>query len=395
MRLTLLPGGVQTFDIKRIGTRVSLGRKEGSDIIINEPVVSGTHCYITVVSRSEASIEDSSTNGTYINGVKIGKGSRLGIRDGDMLTLGKPGTASGPIGSGVCVNFRVSFDGQESESAPQAVTSSMVFKQDIEDLKVMVSQGEHRNEVLSSKNAELSTKMLMSEGELKRIREENIELSVRNDSMKNEIESLRQRLGQADHRADLAEKRTETLQFKLSSMEKEYADIALIKAEYNLTTSLREELDRLRRRNTELSSQLNNSFDVRRKLTANLESIQQLAISSLRVTEELNPMADLSSTGTISSPKVIQNIKRPNRAGIRGDILGYSYPDAPVESVPMSEMPVEIAAPMMIEDGPDPDTPRAAAPDAPTPVEETPAPVESTPADATNESGLFGGLFSQ
>lgn len=350
MRLTLLPGGVQTFDIKRIGSRVALGRKEGSDIIINEPVVSGTHCYITVTSRSDAIIEDASTNGTYVNGVKIGKGSHMNIHEGDMLTLGKPGTATGPIGSGVCVNFRVSFDDMVDlvaplPSAPVGATSSIHFKQEIEDLKVLVSQAEHRNDVLTSKNAEVSSKMVMMDNELKRVREDNIELTVRNDSMKTEIESLRLRLGQADLRADNAEKRSSAHQARILSLERDCAEIAQIRAEYHLTTSLREELERLRRRNNELTAQLSLSADTRRKLIANLESIQHSASTALHLVEQ-GHHSDTSSVATVMSPQVVDTLRRAKDNARRTVPVGYA--DHPVESaapIPLHDKPLAIELP--------------------------------------------------
>lgn len=346
MRLTLLPGGVQTFDIKRIGSRVALGRKEGSDIIINEPVVSGTHCYITVTSNHGAYIEDVSTNGTYVNGVKIGKGSHLDVHDGDMLTLGKPGTNTGPIGSGVCVNFRVSFEPQSAEQTvvPVMSTASMSYKQEIEDLKVLVSQGEHRNDILTVKNSEISSKMVMMDNELKKVREDNIELTVRNDSMKSEIESLRLRLNQADNRADSAEKRSETLQSRILTLERDTAEISRLRAEFNFTHSLREEMERLRRRNNDLSSQLAAASEARRKLLGGIESIQKLAGTALRSADD-----DNSSVGTVMSPQVVRKGDRNYRG------VATAYIDHPVEAaipLPDRDEPIRETPTLAIEDSP-------------------------------------------
>jgi hypothetical protein len=350
MRLTLLPDNTSTFDVRRIGTRVSLGRKEGCDIIVNEAVVSGNHCYITVLSKNLAQIEDVSTNGTYVNNVKIGKNNKLDLREGDTLTLGKP-NAPAPAG-GACVNFRVTFDGSESESAPQAVSSSMIYKKEIEDLKVQVSQGEFRNDNLSAKNSDLATRYSQMDIELRRINENNVELSVRNDSMKTEIETLRARLAQTEQRAVSSDRRAETIEAKLAAFEREHGDIAALKAELNLrNVTLREEIERLRRSNMDLSNKLSLTSDARRRIISNLTSLQAGLGTSIRLVEDLSPnpsdptgtmrMAESPSTRVVANSSAVQPGRR---TPIRG--VPLSYTDEPVESV----APGQTSTPPIIDD---------------------------------------------
>jgi pSer/pThr/pTyr-binding forkhead associated (FHA) protein len=65
---------------------VSIGRKPGSDIHIDNLAVSGRHARILVIG-GEAFIEDlQSTNGTFINGQKI---SKQMLKHGDRISIGQ------------------------------------------------------------------------------------------------------------------------------------------------------------------------------------------------------------------------------------------------------------------------------------------------------------------
>ena len=344
MRLTLLPEAAQTFDIKRIGVRISIGRKQGCDILLSDIVVSGLHTYITVLSATSALIEDMSTNGTYVNGVKVGKGMKLEVKAGDLLTLGKPATGGPPGTQGAAVNFKVSFDGDESENAATGV-GSMVWKQDIEDLKVLVSQAEHRSEVADRKCQELTAKLSMTETDLKHTKEDNVELVVRNDSMRSEIEQLRARLAAAEKAAAETEKLADTLQIKVDYMAAEIAEIAALKASLNLKhTTLGEEVARLRKENFELNSRMAVSGDVKARLIGNLMSIQQLVGGSLDICQDIGHeqgddtgrYVESNTTGR-HTPPVVQAVKRTRDGPLRG------YPvmaDAGVESANSTKSPM-------------------------------------------------------
>ena len=324
MRLLLLPECEQTYDIKRIGVRVSVGRKEGNDIVLTDIVVSGLHCYITVTSTNTAVIEDQSTNGTYVNGVKIGKSMQLAVKEGDILTLGKPNATGAQSGS---ISFKVTFDGKESDTAAGGV-GSVYYKNEIEDLKVAVSTAEHRNEVAEKRVSELSTKLSSTEFDLKKTREENVELSVRNDVMRGEIDQLRGRLAAAERAATEADRRTETLQAKVDMMEREFAEITALKASLNLkNTSLGDEIARLRQENAELNSRVTVSGDVRARLLANLGSIQQLTVSTMAMFDERMNNETVRYmeqqpvvVGQVSPPQVVQVTKRVK------DVAHRAYP---------------------------------------------------------------------
>lgn len=324
MRLTLLPDSDQTFEIKRIGVRVSMGRKPECDIILNDIVVSGLHCYVTVLSTGAGVIEDQSTNGTYVNGVKIGKGMTLEVRNGDILTLGKPTGAGVQTGS---VNFKIAFDGSESENATTGI-GSVVFKQEIEDLKVVASTAQHRSEMSERKAMEAGMKLGSAESELKKVREDNVELSVRNDVMRKEIEQLRLRLVNAEKTAADADRRADALQARIDMMSREYDEIQMLKVSLNLKhTSLSQEIERLRQENFDLRNKVAISGDVKRRIMNNLMQIQQLAGSTSAALDETSTM-DSNTTGG-GSPPVVQINKRPAR--------GYPYVEQGVEGARSTE----------------------------------------------------------
>lgn len=351
MRLTLQPDNSQSYDIKRIGAKVTVGRKQGSDILLTDVVVSGTHCFITVNSTTSATIEDGSTNGTYVNGIKIGKGNKVSVKDGDMLTLGKPAAVANPgvPGSFGCINLRVSFDGEESETATEHV-ASVIWKQDIEDMKVLLSQAEHRCADLEKRNSEATRKLAHADADLKRTSESNIELSVRNESMRNEIESLRLRMGQAEERAEAAQKRADTLQSKMDHLDKDSAELADLKAQFNLkTNSLKDEVLRLQNSNFELTATLASSTETRRRLMSNLLALKQALASSIQLCDEVahdESPAEVRDSNTTYSPEVVQITKRQKDTPMRG---------TPVKVTPavLRGIPVDagVEAPPMVDDG--------------------------------------------
>lgn len=309
MRLTLQPDNVQTYDIMRIGSRITIGRKPDCDIILTDAVVSGLHCYITVTSTSTAIVEDGSTNGTYVNAIKIGRGSKVDIRSGDILTLGKPAAMTNPSTAVGCINFKVSFDGQESEGGNTHVTS-IVWKAEVEDLKVVASKAEHRAAESERKHAEVSRRLVGAEADIKRITDTNIELSVRNESMRGEIESLRARMIAAEALADDNQKKAETLQSKMEHFHRDMTELAELKAQFNITNgSLKDEVAALQHSHMDLSGQLREAVDARQRLTKNLMALKEALSSSIQLCQDPAPAA--------RSPNVIQG-RLPETSTFRG-----------------------------------------------------------------------------
>jgi len=73
----ILPGGVKT-----------IGRATGADFIVDAALVSRVHCRLTALADGQLELRDlESTNGTYVNGVRIGQPLRL--VSGDRVQVGR------------------------------------------------------------------------------------------------------------------------------------------------------------------------------------------------------------------------------------------------------------------------------------------------------------------
>ncbi len=65
---------------------ISIGRKHGNDIQLNDLTVSGRHALISSTTESQVTVEDlASTNGTLVNGNHINK---VQLKHGDIVQIG-------------------------------------------------------------------------------------------------------------------------------------------------------------------------------------------------------------------------------------------------------------------------------------------------------------------
>lgn len=67
---------------------ISIGRSRQSDFVIPCDGISNRHCVI-IWEADRLFVEDDSTNGTYINGQRISKNTRVSLSTHDMLSLYK------------------------------------------------------------------------------------------------------------------------------------------------------------------------------------------------------------------------------------------------------------------------------------------------------------------
>jgi pSer/pThr/pTyr-binding forkhead associated (FHA) protein len=79
------------------GQGFTIGRNETSDLSIQQAVVSAVHCKIFVRPSAAAAsvgvcvtLTDLSSNGTFVNGVKVGKGKDAEVKVGDVIQIAKP-----------------------------------------------------------------------------------------------------------------------------------------------------------------------------------------------------------------------------------------------------------------------------------------------------------------
>jgi pSer/pThr/pTyr-binding forkhead associated (FHA) protein len=69
------------------GTLKTMGRAPRADFVVDAALVSRVHCRFTLNDSNELELEDlGSTNGTLVNGKKVGKAM---LSDGDKLTIGR------------------------------------------------------------------------------------------------------------------------------------------------------------------------------------------------------------------------------------------------------------------------------------------------------------------
>jgi pSer/pThr/pTyr-binding forkhead associated (FHA) protein len=74
-----------TFD----GRRIVIGRGPGSDVRVPDPSVSMRHASIQVDAGEHAIIDEGSTNGTFIGGVRLAPNAPRVLRSGDLIRVGR------------------------------------------------------------------------------------------------------------------------------------------------------------------------------------------------------------------------------------------------------------------------------------------------------------------
>lgn len=74
-----------TFD----GPRIVLGRGPGSDVRLPDPSVSLRHATIRATGADYAIVDEGSTNGTWVGGVKLPPQTPRVVRSGDLLRVGR------------------------------------------------------------------------------------------------------------------------------------------------------------------------------------------------------------------------------------------------------------------------------------------------------------------
>ncbi len=99
--------GVEIKHVYLTRDRTTLGRRAGNDIVLDNLVVSGSHCAFELKGLADVFIEDlGSTNGTFVNNQRV---KRQQLQDGDVVAIGHFRiqflTASGDSGFGQTTAF--------------------------------------------------------------------------------------------------------------------------------------------------------------------------------------------------------------------------------------------------------------------------------------------------
>ena len=99
--------GVEIKHVYLTKDRTTLGRKASNDIVLDNLVVSGSHCVFELKGLADVFLEDlGSTNGTFVNNQRV---KRQQLQDGDTIAIGNFRiqylTASGDSGFGQTTAF--------------------------------------------------------------------------------------------------------------------------------------------------------------------------------------------------------------------------------------------------------------------------------------------------
>lgn len=96
---------------------ISIGRKHGNDIQLNDLTVSGRHSLITVVGKNTYVDDLGSTNGTLLNGARVAKSL---LKHGDLIQVG---------------NYQFTYFSDDEEK----YEPTMFIRAEIEDTQLMQS----------------------------------------------------------------------------------------------------------------------------------------------------------------------------------------------------------------------------------------------------------------
>jgi pSer/pThr/pTyr-binding forkhead associated (FHA) protein len=92
--LVLVDGARQQPIALKGKLEITLGTDPSHDVVLSDPMASSTHCLLRV-SAEGLVLEDLSSNGTFVDGSRLGAPHIL--RDGDVITFGHPGLAAGSV----------------------------------------------------------------------------------------------------------------------------------------------------------------------------------------------------------------------------------------------------------------------------------------------------------
>lgn len=68
---------------------ITIGRLENNDIVINDPLVTRNgHCQIMLDDHNGFYLVDNSTNGTFVNGMKVERGVKISLSRTDIIRIG-------------------------------------------------------------------------------------------------------------------------------------------------------------------------------------------------------------------------------------------------------------------------------------------------------------------
>lgn len=84
------PASYLMFNKKRIElvAKITIGRETDNDIVVDNKLASRHHAVIQKIRDAYFLKDDDSTNGTFLNGMKIPAGKYVKLNAGDKITIG-------------------------------------------------------------------------------------------------------------------------------------------------------------------------------------------------------------------------------------------------------------------------------------------------------------------
>ena len=131
------------------GVAFTFGRKGSCNVVESDLAISGVHCTVTCSLQPnglDVEIQDSSSNGTFVNEKLIGKGKTATVREGDLIDLAKPKDGI-PL-----VRYRVEIDKTTSPTVTtDDMTEARLFRDKLDDQKLQLSIQIQKNEITEKK----------------------------------------------------------------------------------------------------------------------------------------------------------------------------------------------------------------------------------------------------
>jgi pSer/pThr/pTyr-binding forkhead associated (FHA) protein len=107
MKISIQIELTKTVDLETKKESVIVGRSPESDLIVSHPSISRKHCQVEVIDNTLFITDLNSSNGTFLNGMRLVSGEKHIIKSGDKLVIGK-------------------LDSQVSNTDPAQFTSSKI-----------------------------------------------------------------------------------------------------------------------------------------------------------------------------------------------------------------------------------------------------------------------------
>lgn len=209
--------------------KVTVGRRPGNSVLCKDLAVSGQHCIFHCSGNSAPHVEDCSTNGCYLNDVKITKGEPHQLTNEDVVSLTKPpedpSTADGPTR----VQFRLEFREHVPEDAGDAPAKRPRLSTDVPPTAPDVRAGDlvgagagagdncFAQELLKAEQqskAVITTQLLQSQSKLEEERQKA-------DAASRELEKIRKQVAEERARRQEAEESRDRLVAEAKSLRKE------------------------------------------------------------------------------------------------------------------------------------------------------------------------------